>query len=214
MKFDPLPELYHGPITVAQAGECMRRAMENRKKYCAEAKALLKNQQWEKSAALSFQSLEEVAKPRCLRLVLLAQTDVEIQDAWNTYGKLSPKDVTRIRNHFLLWGGHGEIDEVMEPMFPEPCFSKQWLSSSFTTITPRLSSTLVWLLDKLCSSSSTMTSVSELELLVKHLKPVWRCTGYELSKAIWACYLEAQETGVLQGDLSEWSNIRNELDPE
>lgn len=57
-----------------------------------------------------------------------------------------------------------------------------------------------------------MTSVPELTLWVKHLKPIWRCTGYELSKAVWACCREAQEQGLLEGDISNWVGIRNELE--
>lgn len=34
----------------------------------------------------------------------------------------------------------------------------------------------------------------------------------ELSKAVWACYREAQDCGVLVGDMSNWVAIRTDLD--
>ena len=56
-----------------------------------------------------------------------------------------------------------------------------------------------------------MSSTPELTLWVKHLKPIWSCMGYELSKVVWAYYREAQDCGVLASDMSNWVTIRTEL---
>ena len=49
---------------------------------------------------------------------------------------------------------------------------------------------------------SALESVAELEIWVKHLKPVWKGPMSEMKKALVACYAEAQGLGVLRGTSS------------
>jgi hypothetical protein len=71
---NPLPKYYYGPLTPAQVAEGIQSAVSNAKKLYAEAKLLLEAQYWERAAVLAIQSMEEAAKPRHLRILLLAKT--------------------------------------------------------------------------------------------------------------------------------------------
>ena len=230
MTRNPLPEYYQGPLTPAQAAEGIQIAITNAKKLYAEAKLLLEAQHWERGAVLAIQSMEEAIKPRQLRLLLLAKTDHELLEAWSAYRQLDLRHLIRLRHEFMYLGSSA-VDKDMAPLFGKPSGISQWLSSlkqrglsvdaydtghwssPSSVMTEPLASKLVESAETIVSSiPSSMTSTPELTLWVQHLKPIWRCTGYELSKAIWACSQDAQERGVLASDISNWVGIRSELE--
>ncbi|NOU12232.1 MAG: AbiV family abortive infection protein [Nitrospira sp.] len=231
MTVNPLPEYYFGPLTPAQVAEGIQSAVSNAKKLYAEAKLLLEAQYWERAAVLAIQSMEEAAKPKHLRVLLLAKTDHELHQAWKAYRTYDARELRRLRFYFECVGSNA-IDEDMAPLFDEPTYVTQWLASlrqrgmsvdafdtgrwstPSTAIGEGVAAKLVRSAESILSSiPPTMTTASALTLFVKHLKPIWRCTGSELSKAVWACYLEAQECGLLEGDISNWVAIRDELEP-
>ena len=39
----------------------------------------------------------------------------------------------------------------------------------------------------------------ELEIWVRHMRPVWKGPMWEMSQALAACYAEAEQRGVLRG---------------
>ncbi|MEO7861089.1 MAG: AbiV family abortive infection protein [Nitrospirales bacterium] len=224
-----LPEQYHGPITPAQAAEGIQHAVTNATNLYAEAQLLLTAQHWERGAVLAIQSMEEAIKPRQLRVLLLAKTRQELLEAWSAYRQLDLRHLVSLRGSFVYYGSN-RIDEDMVPLFDEPSHISQWLYSlkqrglsvdaydngrwsvPFSAITESVASKLVTSAKRIVFSiPSAMSSAPELTLWVKHLKPIWPCRGYELSKAIWACYREAQDCGVLASDMSTWAEIRAEL---
>lgn len=230
MTANTLPEQYHGPLTPSQAAEGIQHAVTNATKLYAAAQLLLEAQHWERAAVLAIQSMEEAIKPRQLRVLLLAKTDQELIKAWSAYRQLDLGHLVRLKVSFMYFGS-SNVDEDMAPLFGEPSGISQWLSSlkqrglsvdAYDTgrwsspsraITEPLASKLVRSAKTIVASiPSSMSSTPELTLWVKHLKPIWRCTGYELSKAVWACYREAQDCGVLASDMSNWVAIRTELD--
>jgi len=231
MTVNPLPEYYFGPLTPAQVAEGIQSAVTNAKKLYAEAKLLIEAQHWERAAVLAIQSIKEAAKPRHLRILLLAKTDSELREAWIAYRACDLRELLRLRSNFIRFGSQA-IDDDMAPLFEEPPYVTQWLASlrqrglsvdaydtgwwskPSTAIGEGVAAKLVRSAESILSSiPPTMTTAPALTLFVKHLKPNWRCTGSELSKAVWACYLEAQECGLLEGDVSNWVAIRDELEP-
>lgn len=195
--------------------------MTNATKLYAAAQLLLEAQHWERGGVLAIQSMEEAAKPRHLRVLLLAKTDHELREAWKTYRTYDSRELLHLRFYFRYLGSSA-VDEDMAPLFGEPTYVSQWLtslkqrglsvdaydtgrwSSPSSAIGERLASKLVKSAETILGGiPSTMTSVPELTLWVKHLKPIWRCTGYELSKAVWACCREAQEQGRNRACLRE-----------
>lgn len=52
------------------------------------------------------------------------------------------------------------------------------------------------------SGAQPMTSESELELWVKHHRPVWKKDMLKMKQALANCYQEAEEKGLLQGNRS------------
>lgn len=51
-------------------------------------------------------------------------------------------------------------------------------------------------------NSIAMTTFPELELWIKHLKPVWKKELKLMKEALANCYREAEQLGVLSGDTS------------
>ncbi len=222
---------YNGPLTPAQVAEGIQSTITNSKKLYAEAKLLLEARCWERATVLAIQSMAEAYKPKHLRLLLLAKTDEELHKTWEAYRTYDAREIRQRRFSFVRLGSNA-VDEDMAPLFGEPTHVAEWLASlklrgmsvdAFnagqwstppSTLNEGLAAKLVQSAEDILSSISlTMTTAPTLTLFVKHLKPIWICTGPQLSKAVWACYREAQEHGFLEGDISNWVAIRAELEP-
>lgn len=128
MTRNPLPQYYHGPLTPAQAAEGIQIALTNAKKLYAEAKLLLEAQHWERGTVLAIESMEEAAKPRHLRVLLLAKTDHELREAWRSYRTYDSSELLDLRFYFRYLGSSA-VDEDMAPLFGEPTYVSQWLTS-------------------------------------------------------------------------------------
>jgi AbiV family abortive infection protein len=231
MPTNRLLEYYNGPLTPAQVAEGIQSTITNSKKLYAEAKLLLEARCWERAAVLAIQSMEEASKPKHLRLLLLAKTDDELHKTWEAYQTYDAREIRQRRFSFVRLGSNA-VDEDMAPLFGEPTHVAEWLASlrrrgmsvdafnagqwstPSSTLDEGLAAKFVHSAEDILSSISlTMTTAPTLTLFVKHLKPIWVCTGSQLSNAVWACYREAQEHGFLEGDISNWVAIRDELEP-
>lgn len=50
--------------------------------------------------------------------------------------------------------------------------------------------------------ASAMSTEAELELWVRHMRPVWKQSVEEMKLALLKCYVEAKEKGILSGERS------------
>jgi AbiV family abortive infection protein len=181
-----------------------------------DAELLLRNERWERAAALAILAIEEAGKVAILRSILLARSETELQGEWRAYRSHTKKNVSWIflklvemgarkledfRPIFDTGSDHGKIIDALkqECFYSHVADEGEWFSPDQRIDSEMAKSmfTVARLLVK--EGPSPMTTEAELELWVKHLGPVWKGPMTDMKKALAACYAEAEAKGVLQG---------------
>lgn len=210
---------YFGPLTPAKAAKGIEVAMKNASALLSEAQLLLENQRWQRAAALAILAIEEAGKPAQLRAILLARDEKELREEWISYRSHTKKNVMWIFPDLVKKGArhleefrpvfdensdHGQIlDAIKQIAFYSDAYGNCNWSLPEDGINENFSKSLVQIAKVLAAGNrDTMTTEPELQLWVKHLRPVWKGNMADMKAALLACYAEAQNLGVLQGNIT------------
>jgi AbiV family abortive infection protein len=209
-------EQFKGRINPAQAAEGIKCAVQNAQDLLAEAELLLENEHWARACALAILAIEEVGKPPILRAILLARNDEELRDEWRAYRSHTKKNVTWILPQLVAEGArrledlraifdeqsdHASLLDAVKQIafYTDACGNCHWSKPS-EVIDQKLAETIVWIARMLVGGqSSAMSTEPELELWVKHMRPVWKQSMEQMKMALLACYADAEERGILSG---------------
>jgi AbiV family abortive infection protein len=210
---------YVGPLAPAQASAGIAAAISTARGLLRDADLLLENERWQRAAALSILAIEEVGKIVILRCILLARSEKELATEWRSYRSHAKKNAHWILLDLVRMGGR-KLEDFM-PIFDPQRNHAQYLDAAkqncfYSSVSP----TCEWLSPEQNISSefakeifaaakvlvpgaaAPMTNEAELELWLKHLRPVWKHPMPEMKKAIADCYAEAQAKGVLPANTS------------
>ena len=181
-----------------------------------DAKLFLENERWPRATALAILAIEKSGKVEILRSILLARNETELVAEWRAYRSHTKKNVSWIflklvemgarkledfSSIFDMESDHGKfIDAVkQECLYSNIATDGAWFSPD-QRISSALATSMVTIARVLVKEGpAPMTSEAELELWVKHLRPVWKGPMAEMKNALAACYAEAEAKGVLQG---------------
>lgn len=219
---------YVGKLTPTAAAEGIERALANARALVDDARLLLDHQRWPRASALAILAIEEAGKTSILRMVLL---EGDPRSEWKSYRKHTAKNVMWLYPQ-LVRDGARRLDDatvIHDASSNHPHFLEQAKQASLYTDarghTPTWSSpaevideafarTVVAIAEVLVSSEG-MTTAAELEIWVKHLRPVYKTSMREMKRALAAAYSEAHEFGVLKGSCSPKDMMEFlALDPE
>jgi AbiV family abortive infection protein len=207
---------YSGRLLPAQAEAGIRAAIENARALLADAELLLANERWSRAAALAILAIEECGKVEIIRSLLLARTDEEVKLNWKAYRTHRRKNVQWISLDLVQRGArtledfgevvnpnsdHGNVAEMVKQvaLYTDCCGNAHWsepakvIDSDFARHLVKIATALV------PSAESAMSTAPELELWIKHLRPVWKGDLASMKAAILDCYAEAKAIGVLKG---------------
>jgi AbiV family abortive infection protein len=210
---------YVGPLSPKQAAEGIAAAYDTALALVQDAELLVEHGRWPRAVALAALAIEEAGKANILRGLLLARTEEERRDDWRDYRSHTKKNVAYILPELVSDGARSldDLDPLVDPnsdhgqlldtckqlafyseavVGVQPC---NW-STPAKTINEAFARSLVATAKIFASGEHAMTSEAELELWVRHLRPVWKVApAYEVKQAMAACYAEAEATGVLRG---------------
>jgi AbiV family abortive infection protein len=205
---------YVGRLTPRQASAGIAAAISTARGLLKDADLLLENERWQRAAALSILAIEEVGKIVILRSILLARSEEELAAEWRSYRSHTKKNVHWIFLDLFRMGGR-KLEDFMPIFDPRSNHGQYADTAKQDCFYSNISLTCEWFLPEqrigptlakelfaaatmlLPNAAAPMTSEAELELWVKHLRPVWKHSMPAMKKAIAACYAEAQAKGVL-----------------
>jgi len=212
-------EQYAGRLTTDQAAQAIQAALQTARELLEDAHILLQKDRWARAAALSILAIEEAGKVPIVREILLAPNPDDLKIAWRSYRSHTKKNVVHI---FPVMAKRGakkledfrtiyhdnvedvhSLDVVKQLAFYSDCCGKCHWSLPESAVSGDLAKS-IFALAKLVlgRGAGSFTTKAELDLWIKHLGPVWKHDMNKMQKALLACYVEAQEKGVLQGKAS------------
>jgi AbiV family abortive infection protein len=211
---------YIGRLSPGQAATGIRAAIINARHLLEDAELLFQKRRWERATALAILAIEEIGKVPILREVLLARDDSELRACWRRYRSHTGKNVHWILPQLIVKGArklehlrpayeessdHGNLLESIKQLaFYSDALGKcRWWVPGETTDEELFEAILEAARVLVKAGDSAFTSEKELEIWVKHLRPVWKQNMDLMKKALLASYAEAESKGVLRGKSSE-----------
>jgi AbiV family abortive infection protein len=207
-------DAYSGPLNPEQAAAGIQAAVENARELLADALVLFDAKRWPRAASLAILAIEEAGKVPLIR-ELLVLPDSEMKTAWRNYRLHTEKNVLggfaehmesspNIEDFRPLYDKDSDhprvLDAVKQLGFYSDCLGQCHWSVPSEVVGEELAHSLVATAKTLIpSGESSMQSAFELELWVKHLRPVWRKDMASMKRALLDCYQEASDLGVLRG---------------
>lgn len=207
-------EQYKGKLTPKQAAEGIKAAVENSASLLTDAKLLFDNRRFERSVALSVLAIEEAGKISIIRSILMEDAPGELKKSWQEYRRHTDKNLSWIlpelaskgarhledmRQIFNKGNDHGQtLENLKQLSFYTDAFSNSKWSLPKDVIDEKIAKAILSIADILAKKdNSAMTSEKELELWVKHMKPVWKQEMLKMKQALINCYSEAESLGLI-----------------
>lgn len=206
---------YNQRLDLENAANGMAAAIQNAKSLLQDAILLFENGRYERATALAILAIEEAGKPAILRMILLEEDPKKLKKGWQDYRRHTSKNTNWIVPELIINGArHIEemrvtvddgsthrqtLDDLKQLAFYSDAFSNCKWSVPGSAIDKELAEIILnaakIMVDK---DKASMTTVEELKLWVKHLKPVWNGDVLEMKQALVNCYQEAEGLGLLE----------------
>jgi len=206
---------YRQTLTPEEASKGIHVARENSRSLLNDAILLFDNDRFERATALAILAIEEAGKLSIIRTILLENDPKLIADGWRAYRKHTAKNLSWILPDVVRDGArqlddftriydekseHGYVlDNLKQLAFYTDCFRKCRWSIPKDVITKEIANMILNTAKVLVEKgNSIMTSKEELEIYLKHVKPVWRGEMIKMKQALVECYAEAEREGLLE----------------
>ena len=210
---------YRESLTPTQAAEGIQAAIKNAKSLVSDAELLLENQRWSRAVAIAILAIEESGKPSWLRSLLLARDEKELREEWKNYRShikknliwlstlLAADGATQLDEFSSIFADDSDHGQTMDALKQIAIYSDAYENCHWSlpgeVVDEGLAKSIVKIAHLIAASDAgAMTTAPELELWVKHMKPVWKDETAEMKRALLACYAEAHSLGVLQGNVT------------
>jgi len=190
---------YKGALSPQQIAEGINVANKNAYRLVRDAEYLCDVDRYPSAASLAILSIEESGKVSILRQLALARDEKEIAECWKDYRSHAKKNVhwrllelfkkgaRRLEDFRPLFdetSNHPYIlDQLKQIGFYTDCFGKaRWLIPE-NYIDKSVAKDVIQIANLLSKSRKEVT-VLEIELWIKHMKPVWKTDLVAMKKAI------------------------------
>jgi AbiV family abortive infection protein len=207
---------YNNQVTPEQASEGIRIAEQNAKSLLEEAELLLEHKHWSRACALSILAIEEAGKPHILRSLLLARNQDDLREGWRDYRRHINKNAIWILPVLIANGARTlddfraifdensdhtlELETVKQIALYSDAYEDCNWSCPINVIDKDLAENIYKIAKLLIESQSgAMSTQAELEIWVKHMRPVWKQSNVQMKLALVDCYTETEEKGLLSG---------------
>ena len=172
------------------------------------------NGRFERCVSLSILAIEESGKSTIIRALLLADDSIRLKKEWKNYRKHTEKNLAWILPDLINNGAktledlkqifdpksdHGQIlDDLKQLSFYTDIFSSSKWSSPTKVIDKELATMIFSAAQAIVKIDRVMTTERELELWIKHLKPVQGMGLDKMKQALKDCYVEAASLGLIE----------------
>ena len=205
---------YKGKLTPQQIADGMNAALENAKRLVEDAKTLLNAGRFPTAASLAILSIEESGKLPILRSLALARNDGEIKETWKEYRSHTKKNTMWLLPQLVAQGARKLddmrqlfdessehpylLDQIKQIGFYTDCLGQANWSKPAHVIEENLSKAIVQVAEIMASNREI--TVIEIELWVKHIKPVWKKNLSWMKQALLNWHDEMKEKGLIKED--------------
>jgi AbiV family abortive infection protein len=203
-------------LTPKQAAEGIVFIQNNANELLSDAEILFQNGRYERSTDLSILAIEEIAKVSIIRAILVSEQK-DLKNEWKSFRSHTDKNwfliflnhvkgsgdkLETFKNVFKDSEGKQRIEDFKQSLIYVNHGAKGW-SLPKTHISKDVAESIINAAKYFVNTDEeVMASEPELQLWVKHLKPVWKQDMETMKAALLNCYKEAQELGVLKGRAS------------
>jgi len=205
---------YKSKLTPQQITDGMNAAMENARRLVEDAKLLLNAGRFPTAASIAILSIEESGKLSILRSLALARDEDEIKEAWKDYRSHTKKNVMwlfpqlvaqgakKLDEMWPLFDKSSEhpylLDQIKQIGFYTDCLGQAHWSEPNNVIGEDIAKAVVQVAE--IFSKGRKTTVQEIELWMKHIKPVWKKNLSWMKQALVNWHREMKEKGLVQDD--------------
>jgi len=177
-----------GLLSPRQVADGMNAANRNALRLVEDAESLIERQRYPSGAAMAILSIEESGKISILRAIALARTQAEVKDEWSNYRRhteknrmwilteLAAKGARHLEDFRTLFDKESDhpfvLDQVKQIAVYTDCLGKAHWSDPYNVIDEDLARNLANTARHLISKRQF--TPKEIELWVKHLRPVWK----------------------------------------
>lgn len=210
-------EQYVGHLDYAGVAEGINSARANARRLAADAKMLLDADRFPSAAALAVLSIEESGKCSILRSLALADGEDVVRRVWKEYRSHTKKNAMWLLPSLVAQGARrlGDfaplfddksdhpfvLDQVKQISLYSDCLGRAHWARPDDVIDKPLAATLVRTAEVLASGSEVTSR--EIELWIKHMKPVSNRTPEWQRKALANWYAEMQAEGLASAGSNE-----------
>lgn len=172
----------------AQIAAGMNAASENARRLSEDAEILFNLKRFPSAISLSILSIEESGKVSILRELALAKNGEQVKDAWKSYRSHAKKNVmwlfpslvssgaTKLEEFKSIFGEKTEhsllLDNLKQIGFYTDCLGKAHWSVPNEIIDKENTQNILKIAKMMCKDN--VYTSKEIELWVKHIKPVWK----------------------------------------
>ena len=207
---------YQSDLNPKIAAEGIKLAYENAISLLNDAGLLYNHGRYERCVSLSILAIEESGKSTIIRSLLLADDNTYLKKEWKNYRKHTEKNLSWILPDLVSNGArtledlkkifdptsdHGQIlDNLKQLSFYTDIFSSAKWSTPSEVIDKDIATIIFSTAQSIVKIDRVLTTERELELWVKHIKPVKGLGLNKMKQALKDCYLEAASLGLIE----EW----------
>jgi AbiV family abortive infection protein len=172
----------------AQIAEGMNAANDNARRLIEDAEILFNLNRFPSAISLSILSIEESGKVSILRELALAKNGDQVKEAWKAYRSHTKKNVmwlfpslvssgaNKLEEFKSLFGEKADhpllLDNLKQIGFYTDCLGKAHWSVPDQIIDKESAQNMLKIAKVMCKDS--VYTSKEIELWVKHIKPVWK----------------------------------------
>jgi AbiV family abortive infection protein len=202
---------YKGALSPRQIAQGINAANKNAYRLAKDAKLMLDAGRYPSAASFAILSIEESGKVSILRGLALAKDEKDIAEHWRDYRSHTKKNVSWILPELAAKGARRLedlrpifdensdhpylLDQIKQISFYTDCLGKAHWSLPEDVIEQSLAETLVQIAE-VFSNNKQEATVLEIELWIKHMKPVWKTSMIAMKKALINWSKDMMENGL------------------
>lgn len=212
---------YKQSLTSEKASKGIKAALENSQSLYADAVLLFNNKRYSRSIALSILAIDEAGKPSIIRSILLEDNPKILKEEWASYRSHHQKNSMWIVPE-LISKGSIKIDDLRKVVdensdhrdtlenLKQLClytdvFSKSKWTIPDSIVDESLAKSILEIAKVMVGKSDreTFSSKEELDVWVKHLKPVWKKEMIKMKTALINCYQECEDLEFIEKGITK-----------
>ncbi|GAJ78877.1 hypothetical protein JCM18905_4882 [Vibrio sp. JCM 18905] len=197
-------------LNASEIADGMNFAQQNANRLLSDAEKLFELENYPTAYSIAVLAIEEAGKISILRALAVARNGNDVKDAWKAYRTHTKKNVmyvfpylvangcTKLRDFGGIYSEKNDfsalLDDLKQVGFYTDCLGNKHWSVPSQVVDKEAAEGILRVASILCKHQ-TYTQ-KEIELWVKHIKPVWKSSMPEMQVALKAWFNEMLDEGL------------------